>query len=1112
MRNLKKFLALVLATLMLVGATVITTGAATEGDYSDAAQRLAAINILKGDQSGNLMLDQGVTRWHTALFFVQALTGRTDGAEWNAVKNSDIFTDVPEYGTAIDYAAGIGLIKGRGNGIYGYSDSIIYQDMLVMAVRALGYETEDMQYPYGHIMAAEKLGLNENMSKDVDYKDALTRGETAQIIWNMLGTEMAFVDPLTKKVLYPGDPSIIGAIGDEPKEIERKTMLEEAGFAHDVIEGVIVEYEEGKLSSDVDTVTLDNGMVLNAEHLGITEKTRKDSYLNLPVTLYINCSMADFVKEYDEEEINPDAQVIFTELLSFTSVVNIGNEANIKFTPATETKAEAITLGGARFPADKYFYDLRVLDADGRGQDGWVEGDTALLENFLYDTKDGQIGENSYGEIRYTVITDEETGDQTLLMLYMPFAFGRYHTRSLRYTPTVKDTSFVLVATYDEDRAGLSSYKNKSDNSTLFIERTLCDNFVTEGKIVDINTTSLSERDGEASATVTVTGEAVKNNQFMFYYYNALDNVLNVGKACGASKQGVLSSYSTKNETVKVDGKTYDFGFPGGFTDTELPAFDAGRVQNYLSQITSGQKNVNYIAVDDNIVYLGGVDNSKDAKQHSFVVLSTDAEIMADLLDITETKYLNQVETDGGLYLDENGNAAVAALNVSTGKWELAAVKDYEFGNYDANEDEFSEYVNVAEGLANYKLFGERYTQYRDLVGVIDAINTDGIFLVRANKSKVYTIAPINAQSDACIEYGIADDGLYFSDAAAKTNPVRGVKDTEVDKARLTLSAKSVVVLIDAEGEIGVRTGIQKNANSVEANGRFYSATNTLIVLKLDGNYDVAAWESNNVNSADETYYVALKDVDASYERLEDETYDITVTGLFNLRTFKTVSSIKVNVESLDEAEWLDVLDPGVGLHMKANGKLELYNDADALLKATDMRDDDDEAFEVVDLADVAFPDADTFYAPDLHEDLDGIKAVAKIDITVATIDISDYDFDKDYSLDDIVLVEEYDEDKAEEWGGISSVKYNADGDKVYAYNLSDLGEVTEISAPTAGVFDQYVLDTTDGMLNIYAEGDDYFETAAKASVIMTAVGQFDDETGVLTIYVLKALTNHPEA
>ena len=63
MRNLKKFLALVLAMLMVLSMAVITTGAASDdADYSDAANHLAALKILKGDEKGNLNLDNGVTR------------------------------------------------------------------------------------------------------------------------------------------------------------------------------------------------------------------------------------------------------------------------------------------------------------------------------------------------------------------------------------------------------------------------------------------------------------------------------------------------------------------------------------------------------------------------------------------------------------------------------------------------------------------------------------------------------------------------------------------------------------------------------------------------------------------------------------------------------------------------------------------------------------------------------------------------------------------------------------------------------------------------------------------------------------------------------------------
>ncbi|MBR5538695.1 MAG: S-layer homology domain-containing protein, partial [Clostridia bacterium] len=224
MRNFKRFLSLVLAVLCVIGSSVITVGAEEGADYTEAANNLAAIGILKGDGNGDLMLDKSVTRYQAALFFVQAITGKTDASIWNADKSA-IFSDVPEYGTAIDYLAGLGLIVGRGNGIYGYNDPVTYQDMLTIAVRALGYETKDMVYPYGHIAAAQKLGLTDNIGT-VNFKEALPRGATAQLIWDLLSTEIAITDPISGEIIYPGkeDESAYGILLG-PGKIIRETYL-----------------------------------------------------------------------------------------------------------------------------------------------------------------------------------------------------------------------------------------------------------------------------------------------------------------------------------------------------------------------------------------------------------------------------------------------------------------------------------------------------------------------------------------------------------------------------------------------------------------------------------------------------------------------------------------------------------------------------------------------------------------------------------------------------------------------------------------------------------------------------------------------------------------------
>ena len=355
------------------------------------------------------MLGNGVTRYQAALFFVQALTGETDVAVWNAEKKSAHFADVPEYGTAIDYAYGINLIKGRGNGVYGYNDAISYQDMLVMAVRALGYETADMSYPYGYILAAQKLGLTENVDL-VNYKAALNRGETAQIIWDMLDTEVAVIDPLTDKVLYPGETGLTDALlGQNGQPVtERETLMESSDLAGDKIDAVIVAFNEADEDDeeDVDTVViasadLDADVEIAAADLGITADTAKVNYKGLPVEIYIDVDAADFDQDaYDDEE----AAIVFATAPSYTSVLNLG-DGNVKFVENEDYFEKSyFSFGGTKFAVGKYAFDVAVFDADNAIWAWNVTNYTAadLATIFAYDAEEDLPyvnGENTFGQV-----------------------------------------------------------------------------------------------------------------------------------------------------------------------------------------------------------------------------------------------------------------------------------------------------------------------------------------------------------------------------------------------------------------------------------------------------------------------------------------------------------------------------------------------------------------------------------------------------------------------------------------------------------------------------------------------------------------------------------------
>ncbi len=1176
MRSMKKIIALVMVAMMLVAAFALNTFASESADYSDAAKNLGSIKIMKGDKNGDLMLDQGVTRYQAALFFVQALTGETDVEKWNADKQSAVFSDVPEYGTAIDLANGMGLIRGRGNGTYGYNDPITYQDMLVLAVRALGYETENMNYPYGYMEAAKKLGLTKNLASGIGNTQPLTRGETAQIIWDMLGIEIAIVDPISDKLVYPGEIIAGEAIlGDFGFAMERTNLLKKAGFTRGVIEDKIVEYKEAKLSSDIATVVLEGGLEIAASEFGITARTNPSTFLGLPVTIYVDCEAEKFDSLYDVIEEDSEASIIFVDTLEFTNVVNVGEQTNIKVVERDSGEIR-VTLGDKTF-GEKYDIDIYTLDAE----DGWVlDEETDFYANFLYE--DGEfVGNNSYGEVDYAVTVDEEAKVYNVMVLYKPYEFGLYNTRTIRYQPTSSDESLITIGKYNPmaiayNQSGsiiaASSYKNPADKYSYFEEYLLGSNVP-----VDKNTTSVSKRDGEAARDARLSGESVRSGDFIFYYYNALDNVLTIGYNCGALKDGTLTAKSDKAETVKIDGTTYTYEVPGAFTfarGEELPKYDGDTITNeYISALVSGEKNVQYFAVDNKVFYVQEVLNGSNYRaKHNYIITTTEAEIMADLLGIKESEYEKKIADTAGVYVSDNGYITVAVLNTANGKWGLAEIAQYECGAdkngkltvtstgsgayaFDYKESKFAFEFDIKKELKNYIAFGDDYNGAANFKKVIAEILKGGMFAVRGKSGNVYNISVMFGANDwGMIDNGLVTDGLFFSENGNKTNKVLTTRRAGADSARITISDSTVIVVIDKNDNVGVRVGLQGADDSIILNYTsskgesvtaaekekipcfLYSGTKNLIVLRLsadsdykvDGNdkdtgetdssekitlsithndgtpFNVADWQGAAKAGNDETYYVGLSDAAVETARLDDGTYELTVTGIFNLRTMRAVSAIKLNVEDIDDADVnIDDFDSLAGevLYMDKYGDLSVVETTveEALIASVNMDADKGEEVVAVDMSGVEFIDESSVKMDEFG--LEAKEAIAEINVKVITLDVTGLDLTK-FDITKIAINEEFDEKN--EWGA-TSVEYEKNVD-YFAYDIGDLNAVENINEPVADVLDQYIIDKA-GKLMFVAETDDtYFEDAETVRVDLYAAGNFNEDDGVLTLYVVKVL------
>lgn len=205
MRNFKRFLALMLTVLMVAGCFAIPTSAAASDkfddvdQYVDAIDTLAAIGVVTGKSETTFGTDEAVQRYQAALLFARALTGKTDNAVWQTGVNNSVFADLDEnpqdlFVNAISYANNNGIVTGKSATKFAPRDGITLEQGLTMAVRALGYETAAMKASattglWMYIDKAISLGLDAGLEDITDYKATLTRGQMAQLIYNMIFVE-----------------------------------------------------------------------------------------------------------------------------------------------------------------------------------------------------------------------------------------------------------------------------------------------------------------------------------------------------------------------------------------------------------------------------------------------------------------------------------------------------------------------------------------------------------------------------------------------------------------------------------------------------------------------------------------------------------------------------------------------------------------------------------------------------------------------------------------------------------------------------------------------------------------------------------------------------------
>ena len=218
MRNLKKFLALVLAMVMAF-SLMMTASAAHVGNqfndetdvtpaFSEAVEVLTGMGIFQGD-SGSFRPASNITRAEVAAIIYRLATGDTGTSKMDLYTTRHPFTDVRAdawYAGYVGYLYNAKIIKGATTTTFNPAGNVTGYEVLAMILRAVGYDKND-EFTGGTWRVevgstATKLGI----LRDIDsthYGDTLNLASRRDVVASMLFRTAAYV-PMVQYTLAFG--------------------------------------------------------------------------------------------------------------------------------------------------------------------------------------------------------------------------------------------------------------------------------------------------------------------------------------------------------------------------------------------------------------------------------------------------------------------------------------------------------------------------------------------------------------------------------------------------------------------------------------------------------------------------------------------------------------------------------------------------------------------------------------------------------------------------------------------------------------------------------------------------------------------------------------------
>ncbi len=233
MKTLKKTLCVVLAVVMVVGTLALTAGATDYVDdaqitYDEAVEVLTGLGIFEGGDGNAFEPQRTITRAEMATVMYRITTGDVAGTQAVIYSKLDYFDDIDEdewYAGYVNYCAHEGISVGDDFGNYNPDDKVTGHQVLIMLLRAIGYNEKDEFTGDDWNVEAAAMANEMKITSNIDVtklSNASPREEVAEMVFRAISE-----NDMVKWVPAIGYVSTNETIGEHEFDLEKETAVQD---------------------------------------------------------------------------------------------------------------------------------------------------------------------------------------------------------------------------------------------------------------------------------------------------------------------------------------------------------------------------------------------------------------------------------------------------------------------------------------------------------------------------------------------------------------------------------------------------------------------------------------------------------------------------------------------------------------------------------------------------------------------------------------------------------------------------------------------------------------------------------------------------------------------